>query len=228
MSQPSVTPTRDSRDRSSVSIRPWSFGLHRSIAERKFMRVFVALVFLCVLLVSGGLQAQQQEIGKRKDLGDFNLTLVGDNIIYTQATVHQGNPKFMAAVNEIRSGDAAFANFENVFPGPNSYPGGAPRSENLYADPSILKELQWIGFNLFGTAKTTAWITASRACWTRSKLSSKVALFSRGQVWIWDMLEQRAICPRRMGGSAWSPAPPRFRKTHRRGKRGRISAGDPD
>src|SRR5579872_6304674 len=151
MSQLLVTPRCESGDSSGAPIGSRSAEMYRPIVHGKFLAVLAALSFF-VLLVSGGLQAQQQEIGKRKDLGDFNLTLVGDNIIYTQATVHQGNPKFMAAVNEIRSGDAAFANFENVFPGPNSYPGGAPRSENLYADPSILKELQWIGFNLFGTA----------------------------------------------------------------------------
>lgn len=129
----------------------WLEKMNSSTVRQK--RLFLAAVIAFVFLGGGfGVRAQQREVGKRKDLGDFNLTLVGDNIIYTQATVHQGNPKFMAAVKEIRTGDAAFANFENNFPGPDAYPGGAPRSENLYADPSILKELQWIGFNLFGTA----------------------------------------------------------------------------
>jgi len=141
----------ESTDRSSFLHGARSKALIRASFQQKGLLVFLPLFF--VFLFAGfSLRAQQQEVGKRKDLGEFNLTLVGDNIIYTQATVHQGNPKFMAAVKEIRTGDAAFANFENVFPGPEAYPGGAPRSENLYADPSILKELQWIGFNLFGTA----------------------------------------------------------------------------
>jgi poly-gamma-glutamate capsule biosynthesis protein CapA/YwtB (metallophosphatase superfamily) len=89
---------------------------------------------------------------KRKDLGDFNLTLVGDNNIVTLATARQNNPKFMTLVNEIRTGDAAFNNLEAVLPEPDDYPGGAPRSENIFSDPSLLKELQWIGFNLYGTA----------------------------------------------------------------------------
>jgi poly-gamma-glutamate synthesis protein (capsule biosynthesis protein) len=115
-------------------------------------KVLILVGPFLLLVVACGLHAQQQEVGKRKDLGEFNMTLVGDNIIYTPATVHQGNPKFMSAVNEIRTGDAAFANLETVMPGPTAYPGGAPRSENLFADPAILKELQWIGFNLFGTS----------------------------------------------------------------------------
>jgi len=97
-------------------------------------------------------QQEQLEEGKRRDLGEFNLTLVGDNNIVTLATARQNNPKFMAAVDEIRKGDAAFNNLETTFPGPEAYPGGAPRSENIFSDPALLKELQWMGFNLFGTA----------------------------------------------------------------------------
>ena len=151
MNQQWVTSRSDSPDRSGVSHGARSKKRNQSIVQPMRLQVIAPLVFVFVFVVFG-LNAQQQEVGRRKDMGEFNLTLVGDNIIYTQATVHQGNPKFMAAVNEIRTGDAAFANFENVFPGPDAYPGGAPRSENLYADPAILKELQWIGFNLFGTA----------------------------------------------------------------------------
>jgi poly-gamma-glutamate synthesis protein (capsule biosynthesis protein) len=140
-----------STDRASLSHGARSKVLSRPTFQQKRLFIF-ALLVLAFLVAGLGVRAQQQEVGKRKDLGEFNLTLVGDNIIYTQATIHQGNPKFMAAVKEIRTGDAAFANFENNFPGPDAYPGGAPRSENLFADPSILKELQWMGFNLFGTA----------------------------------------------------------------------------
>jgi poly-gamma-glutamate synthesis protein (capsule biosynthesis protein) len=109
---------------------------------------------LCVLFLflSLGLQAQEQEHGLVKDWGEFNLTLVGDNNIVTLASARQNDPRFMAVVNEIRKGDAAFNNLETTFPGPDAYPGGFPRSENIYSDPSLIKQLQWMGFNLFGTA----------------------------------------------------------------------------
>ena len=112
----------------------------------------LATLFLLSSVLVCPLRAQQEEVGKRKDLGEFNLTLVGDNNIVTLATARQNNPKFMAAVTELRKGDAVFNNLETTFPGPNAYPGGAPRSENIFSDPSILKELQWMGFNLFATA----------------------------------------------------------------------------
>ena len=110
------------------------------------LAIGLVFLFLCFLIVP----SDAQEI--RKDLGDFNLTLVGDNIIFTPAAVRQNNPRFMAAVDEIRKGDAAFANLETTFAGPDAYPAGAPRTENLFADPAVLKGLQWMGFNLFGTA----------------------------------------------------------------------------
>jgi poly-gamma-glutamate capsule biosynthesis protein CapA/YwtB (metallophosphatase superfamily) len=112
-----------------------------------FIRAIAASVVGISLLVLPAL-AQEQ----RKDLGEFNLTLVGDNNIVTLATARQNNPRFMAAVNEIRKGDAAFNNLETSFPGPDTYPAGPPRGDNLYSDPALLKELQWMGFNLFGTA----------------------------------------------------------------------------
>jgi len=90
-------------DRSSSSHSARSKILNRSTFQH--MRPLV-IALLAFVVLGGGfrLHAQQQEVGKRRDLGEFNLTLVGDNIIYTQATVHQGNPKFMAAVKEIRTG----------------------------------------------------------------------------------------------------------------------------
>lgn len=92
--------------------------------QRKFLFV-VAPVCFVLLLVAMQLRAQQQEVGKRKDWGEFNLTLVGDNNIVTLATARQNYPKFMAAVAELRKGDAVFNNLETTFPEPDDYPGGA-------------------------------------------------------------------------------------------------------
>ena len=126
---------------------PWLRELDRSRFRPKFLLAVAAVLFVVPFLVLP-LHAQEQ----RKDLGEFNLTLVGDNNIVTLATARENNPRFMAAVNEIRTGDAAFNNLETSFPGPDAYPAGPPRGDNLYSDPGLLKELQWMGFNLFGTA----------------------------------------------------------------------------
>src|SRR4029078_1721541 len=109
-------------------------GLNRAGFQGNcLLAIGLVFLFLCFLIVPSDAQE------KRKDLGDFNLTLVGDNIIFTPAAVRQNNPRFMAAVDEIRKGDAAFANLETTFAGPDAYPAGAPRTENLFADPAVLK-----------------------------------------------------------------------------------------
>lgn len=83
---------------------------------------------------------------------NFSLTLVGDSIIETPISVRQSEPRFMAAVQAVRNGDAAFTNLELTFPGRNAYPAGKPRNSWISSDPSMLKELQWFGFNLFAAA----------------------------------------------------------------------------
>jgi poly-gamma-glutamate capsule biosynthesis protein CapA/YwtB (metallophosphatase superfamily) len=89
---------------------------------------------------------------------EFNLNLTGDSIIMTPATVHQNDPRFAALVKLIREGDASATNLEEMFPSRNAYPaptaGGAAPGGGAWlgADPAMLKELQWMGFNLFSMA----------------------------------------------------------------------------
>jgi poly-gamma-glutamate synthesis protein (capsule biosynthesis protein) len=94
--------------------------------------------------------------GQKPSASEFSLTLAGDSIIMTPASVHQGNPQFAALRNVIQQSDAAFTNLEGTFPGPDSYPAAEPRATWISVDPAMLKELQWIGFNLFSNANNHA------------------------------------------------------------------------
>ena len=161
----------------------------------------VAAIVFFLLLVNVPLQAQQEEIGKRRDWGEFNLTLVGDNNIVTLATARQNNPKFMALVTELRRGDAVFNNLETTFPESDDYPGGAPRSENIFSDPSLLKELQWIGFNLFGTANNHALDYGIPGMLHTMQTLKQGGAVLPERAWTWAMRVRRAICRRRMGES---------------------------
>src|ERR1700691_6026283 len=110
---------------------------------RRSKPLFAAVVLIALPLCSQGQKVSAPE---------FSLTLVGDSIIMTPASVHQSNPRFAALRNEIQQSDAAFTNLEGTFPGRNSYPAAEPRATWISVDPSILKELQWVGFNLFSNA----------------------------------------------------------------------------
>jgi len=110
--------------------------------------VVVASLFLIAMPFS----AQPQEMA----VPEFSLSLAGDSIIMTPAVVHQSNPKFATLRNVIHQSDAAFTNLEGTFPSRNSYPAAEPRATWISVDPAMLKELQWVGFNLFSNANNHA------------------------------------------------------------------------
>jgi poly-gamma-glutamate capsule biosynthesis protein CapA/YwtB (metallophosphatase superfamily) len=115
------------------------------------LSVLALTVFVASLATS--VRGQQQGASSQ----DFSLTMTGDSEIVTPATAHQNNPRFMAVANAVREGDAAFTNLEVSFPtSPSTYPAGMPRGQWHPTDPALLKQLQWIGFNLFGAANNHA------------------------------------------------------------------------
>ncbi|HXN25246.1 MAG TPA: CapA family protein [Candidatus Dormibacteraeota bacterium] len=102
-----------------------------------------SLRLLLALLFCGSLNSAAQ---------DFTLTLTGDSIITQRVSVHQTDAKFMNVVNAVREGDAAFTNLEILFHDYEFSPAAQSGGTWLRADPALLKELQWMGFNLFATA----------------------------------------------------------------------------
>jgi poly-gamma-glutamate capsule biosynthesis protein CapA/YwtB (metallophosphatase superfamily) len=124
---------------------------HRSAAKNGQAALLLKLLVAAVAL-SGFAFARTVTAQEKVAPGDFNLTLTGDAIILTGAKVHQNEPRFMAVVKAIRQGDAAFTNLEEVYPSRNAYPAATSGNTWMAADPSMVKELQWMGLNLFGTA----------------------------------------------------------------------------
>jgi poly-gamma-glutamate capsule biosynthesis protein CapA/YwtB (metallophosphatase superfamily) len=95
--------------------------------------------------------------GQQADSEEFNLTLTGDAMIQTGAIARQNDPKFMGVVRAIRQGDAAFTNMgTEVYANHDTPPAATSGNTYMLADPSMLKELQWMGFNLFGAADNHA------------------------------------------------------------------------
>ncbi len=108
---------------------------------RPFPRLF--LVLCTCRLLAEAIPANAQ---------DFTLTLTGDSIITQRLSVYERDPKFTAAVNAVREGDARFTNLEILFHNYDAPPSAQSGGTWLAAEPSLFKELQWIGFNLFATA----------------------------------------------------------------------------
>lgn len=109
---------------------------------RPSLRILVSTALACVSLFAQEKPAAQ----------DFSLTLTGDSIITQRLSIYQPDPRFMAAVNAVREGDAAFTNLEILFHNYEAPPSAQSGGTWLRAEPFLFKELQWIGFNLFGAA----------------------------------------------------------------------------
>ncbi|MGH9679141.1 MAG: CapA family protein, partial [Candidatus Acidiferrales bacterium] len=91
-------------------------------------------------------------MAQKEDAKEFHMTLAGDAIIVTSATVRQNDPGFMGVVKTVRKGDAAVLNFEGTFAGKDAYPIFDSGGTWIASDPERLKDLQWMGFNLFSAA----------------------------------------------------------------------------
>jgi poly-gamma-glutamate capsule biosynthesis protein CapA/YwtB (metallophosphatase superfamily) len=78
--------------------------------------------------------------------------LGGDAIIVTSAPARQNDPRFMGVVAALHKGDAAVLNIEGTFAGREAYPVYDSGGTWVASDPERLKDLQWMGFNLFSMA----------------------------------------------------------------------------
>ena len=116
------------------------FPKNRGLKAKAAVAVLGTLFFAAALVFAQG----------NPTLSEFTLTLTGDSMLMTPPSMRQNDPGFMGVVKAVRQGDAAFTNIEEMYASSKSYPAATSGNTYMAADPSMLKELQWIGFNLFG------------------------------------------------------------------------------
>jgi poly-gamma-glutamate synthesis protein (capsule biosynthesis protein) len=105
-----------------------------------------AVVVLGVCLLSGSPRAQSSPL---------TLALTGDSIITRPISVFK-EPTFTRLFDLIRGADAAFTNLEMLFHDYEPYPMNESGGTYMRADPSLLKELTWAGFDLVSRANNHA------------------------------------------------------------------------
>jgi poly-gamma-glutamate synthesis protein (capsule biosynthesis protein) len=86
---------------------------------------------------------------------DFTMALAGDSIITRRLSIHQ-EPEFLKLVEIVRGADAAFTNLEMLFHDYESYPMHESGGTWMRADPALLKDLVWAGFDLVSRANNHA------------------------------------------------------------------------
>lgn len=85
------------------------------------------------------------------DDGEFTLALTGDSIITRRLSVYN-EPEFLELIEMIRSADAAFTNLEILFHDYEPYPMATSGGTWMRADPSLVNDVTWAGFDLVARA----------------------------------------------------------------------------
>ncbi len=83
--------------------------------------------------------------------GRYTIALTGDSIITRKLSVYD-EPEFLSMIERIRSADVAFTNIEMLFHDYESYPMASSGGTYMRAQPEMVKELVWAGFDLGGLA----------------------------------------------------------------------------
>jgi poly-gamma-glutamate synthesis protein (capsule biosynthesis protein) len=84
---------------------------------------------------------------------EFSLVATGDSLITLKQSIYT-EPQYTRLIRLIREVDCAFTNLEmNLHDyGPDSYPAAECGGTYTRAEPQILEELLWMGFDIFSTA----------------------------------------------------------------------------
>src|SRR3990172_12794900 len=81
----------------------------------------------------------------------YTIALAGDSIITRKLSVYE-EPEFLSMIERIRRADAAFTNIEMLFHDYESYAMASSGGTYMRAQPELVKELTWAGFDLAGLA----------------------------------------------------------------------------
>ena len=119
--------------------------------SRRTIRLVTLTAVLAWAVVAG--HAQQPQPGQ--SFSEFTLALVGDSIITRKLSVYT-EPAFTRMIDLIRNADAAFTNLEMLFHDYEPYASAASGGTYMRAEPALVKDLVWAGFDLVARANNHA------------------------------------------------------------------------
>jgi len=102
---------------------------------------------LCVAVLAPSRAPSQQPPAS----GVMTMALTGDAIITRRLSAYQ-EPSFLRMIEMIRGADMAFTNLEMLFHDYEPYPMHESGGTYMRAEPALLKELVWAGFDLVSLA----------------------------------------------------------------------------
>jgi hypothetical protein len=86
------------------------------------------------------------------DHGEFTMAIAGDSIITRPLAIYH-EPDFLKLIEIVRGADASFTNLEMLFHDYESSPMHESGGTWMRADPALLKDLVWAGFDFVSRAK---------------------------------------------------------------------------
>jgi len=81
----------------------------------------------------------------------IKVCMTGDSFITMSQSVHE-EPRFLDMVDLIRSSDVAYTNLEMTLHNYEGYPAAQSGGTWTRADPCLVEDLKWMGFNIISTA----------------------------------------------------------------------------
>src|ERR671926_89544 len=111
-----------------------------------------ALTVAAVLATAATLTSHAQP---SQDRSEFTAALAGDSIITRPISIYR-EPEFTKLIEIVRGADAAFTNLEMLFHDYESYPMHESGGTWMRAEPALLKDLVWAGFDLVSRANNHA------------------------------------------------------------------------
>jgi poly-gamma-glutamate capsule biosynthesis protein CapA/YwtB (metallophosphatase superfamily) len=108
-------------------------------------------IWLCAGVLAAAALAALHAQTPRADATTFSLALTGDSIITRRLSVYT-EPAFTKMIDLIRGADAAFTNLEMLFHDYEPYAMNESGGTYMRAEPALVKELVWAGFDLVSRA----------------------------------------------------------------------------
>jgi poly-gamma-glutamate capsule biosynthesis protein CapA/YwtB (metallophosphatase superfamily) len=110
-----------------------------------------ALGLALCLAASALPQAARPDRQTGASAAEFTLAVTGDSIITRRLSIYQ-EPAFLQMIELLRGADAAFTNLEVLFHDYEPYPMNESGGTYMRADPALVKDLVWAGFDLVSRA----------------------------------------------------------------------------
>src|SRR5437588_155431 len=113
------------------------------------------LLLVAAVLATAATLTLRAQARPSADRSDFTLALPGGSIITRPLAIYH-EPEFLKLVEIIRGANAAFTNLEMLFHDYESYPMSESGGTWMRADPALVKDLVWAGFDLVSRANNHA------------------------------------------------------------------------